>query len=106
MYNHAQDRPFSPPPESKLPIDHPDYSPAIHCAPKRLFADARPKRKKPAADTLSRKKARQRSPSLSADEGDDVGEFRPLKLDFGPEKRAGTQTLDQEFRDAGESVSL
>ncbi|KAF8798440.1 hypothetical protein BYT27DRAFT_7050240, partial [Phlegmacium glaucopus] len=40
LYNYAQDRPFSPPPESQLPIDHPDYSPAIHCTPKRLFANA------------------------------------------------------------------
>ena len=107
LYNHAQDRPFSPPPESKLAIDHPDYSPAIHCTPKRLFANAHPKRRKPAVskpDTLSRKRARQRSPSLSADEDDDVGEIRPLKLDFGPEKRAGAQTLDQELKGAGESV--
>jgi len=92
LYNHAQGRPFSPPPESKLPIDHPDYSPAIHCTPKRLFAGARPKRKKPAAskkqDSPSRKRARQLSPSLSADEGD-LGEIRPLKLDFGPKKGAG-----------------
>lgn len=106
LYNHAQDRPFSPPPESKLAIDHPDYSPAIHCTPKRLFSDARPKRKKPSTskpDVLSSKRARQRSPSLSADE-DDVGEIRPLKLDFGPGKRAGAQTLDQELKDAGEST--
>jgi len=106
LYNHAQDRPFSPPPESKLDVDHPDYSPAIHCIPKRLFVDARPKRKKPATskqNTLSQKRARQRSPSFSADEGD-VGEIRPLKLDFGPKKRAGVQTLDQELRDAGESI--
>jgi len=102
LYNHAQDRPFSPPPESKLAVDHPDYSPAIHCIPKRLFVDARPKRKKPATskqNALSQKRARQRSPSFSADEGD-VGEIRPLKLDFGPKKRAGVQTLDQELRDA------
>ncbi|KAF8800866.1 hypothetical protein BYT27DRAFT_6821446 [Phlegmacium glaucopus] len=30
LYSYVQGRPFSPPPESKLPIDHPDYSPAIH----------------------------------------------------------------------------
>ena len=107
LYDHAQDRPFSPPPESKLAVDHPDYSPAIHCIPKRLFVDACPKRKKPAVskqNTLSQKRARQRSPSFSADEGD-VSEIRPLKLDFGSKKRAGVQTLDQELRDAGESLS-
>jgi hypothetical protein len=105
LYNHAQDRPFSPPPESKLDIDHPDYSPSIHCIPKRLFPEAhskRKKQKKPSIsskkqDPLSRKRARQRSPSLSADE-DDVGEIRPLKLDFGSAKKraGGGPTLDQE----------
>ena len=103
LYNHAQDRPFSPPPESKLAIDHPDYSPSIHCIPKRLFPEAhqkRKKQKKPSTtskqDPLTRKRARQRSPSLSADEVD-VGEIRPLKLNFGPKKRAGGgPTLDQE----------
>jgi hypothetical protein len=110
LYNHAQDRPFSPPPESKLAIDHPNYSPAIHCTPKRLFVDAHPKRQKSAAsekDTLTRKRARQRSPSFSfSDDEGAVGEIRPLKLNFGPEKRAGAQTSDQELKDAGESVSL
>jgi len=102
LYNHAQDRPFSPPPESKLAIDHPDYSPSIHCAPKRLFPDAYSKRKKKPStsskrDPVSRKRARQRSPSLSADEAD-VGEIRPKKLNFGQgKKRAGGSTLDQEL---------
>lgn len=95
LYNHAEDRPFSPPLESKLPVDHPDYSPDIHCIPKRLFVDARPKRKKPAT-SKSQKRARHCSPSFSADEGD-IGEIRPLKLDFGLEKGAGAQTLDQEL---------
>ena len=98
LYNHAQDRPFSPPPESKLAIDHPDYSPSIHCTPKRLFPAAHSKRKKPSTaskqDPLTRKRARQRSPSLSADE-DEVGEIRPLKLDFGTKKRV-RPTVDQE----------
>lgn len=111
LYNHAQDRPFSPPPESKLDIDHPDYSPSIHCIPKRLFSDAHPKskkkkkQKKPSTpskkrDLPSRKRARQRSPSLSDDGGDDVGKIRPLKLDFGSEKKravgGGGPILDQE----------
>ena len=114
LYNHAQDRPFSPPPESKLAIDHPDYSPSIHCVPKRLFPHAHSKKKKQKKtstatkkqDSLSRKRARQRSPSLSADE-DGVGEIRPLKLDFGSEKKRVRDgpTLDQEkLWDAGKSV--
>lgn len=37
-------------------------------------------------------------PSLSDDEGDDIGDIRPLKLDFGSEKKraGGGPTLDQE----------
>ena len=94
LYNHAQDRPFSPPPESKLAVDHPDYSPAMHCTPKRLFADVLPKKKKSATSKLPRKRARQRSPSLSADE-DDVGEIRPLKLNFTAEEKAGASTTQR-----------
>ena len=44
--------------------------------------------------------------SVRCADGGDVGEFRPLMLDFGPEKRANTQTLDQELRGAGKSVFL
>ena len=110
LYNHAQDRPCSPPPESKLSIDHPDYSPSIHCIPKRLFSDTLSKRKKQKkASTaaskkqdpqqLSRKRTRQRSPSLSDDDEDCVGEIRPLKLNFGSGKKRATggSSLDQEI---------
>ena len=88
LYNHAEDRPFSPPPESKLAIDHPDYSPSIHCVPKRLFPEAHSKRKKP--------RARQRSSlSSSADEAaSDGSDIRPLKLDFGQET---SPSLDEEL---------
>jgi len=109
LYNHAQDRPFSPPPESKLAIDHPDYSPSIQCIPKRLFSDTLSKRKKQKKASiaaskkqdpqqLTRKRARQRSPSLSDDDEDGVGEIRPLKLNFGSGKKraAGGSSLDQE----------
>ncbi|KAF8813059.1 hypothetical protein BYT27DRAFT_7251286 [Phlegmacium glaucopus] len=115
---YAQDRPFPPHSESELPIDHPDYSPIFHCTPQHLFADARPKRKKHVTskqDTPSHspvevafwsiKRAGQHLPSLNTDEGN-LDEIRPLKLDFGPGKTAGTQTLDQELRLAEEPVSL
>jgi hypothetical protein len=112
LYNHAENRPYSPPPESKLPIDHPDYSPAINCTPKLLFPETRRttarKGKKPAASTRSRV-ARKRSPSLSGDEADaDGADIRPKKLNFGaaPEKKANVQTLDQELKNAGEPLSL
>ena len=114
LYNHAEDRPLSPPPQSKLAIDHPDYSPSIRCIPKRLFADTisrRKKEKKKKSSTATYKtrdfshhpwkKARKRSPSLSNDEenDDDVGEIRPLKLDFGSGKKkvdASGSSLDRE----------
>jgi hypothetical protein len=116
LYNHAEGRPFSPPPESKLPIDHPDYSPSVRCSPKRLFSDTikeRKKEKKAAAAAakkqkrqLSRKKARRRSSSLSDsdddkdddDDDDDDDEIRPLKLDFGSRKKsaAGGSSLARE----------
>ena len=113
LYNHAENRPFSPPAASKLPLDHPDYSPALNCAPKLLFPEARRgkgKGKKLAALVpAARGKKRARSPSvISGDEGDE--EVQPIKLNFGgPDKKAkvnNTKTLDQEFKSAGEPLSL
>ncbi|PFH47981.1 hypothetical protein AMATHDRAFT_6242 [Amanita thiersii Skay4041] len=37
LYNHAKRRPLSPPPQSKLPPDHPDYTPDMRCPPRLLF---------------------------------------------------------------------
>jgi len=111
LYNHAENRPFSPPPASKLPLDHPDYSPALNCAPKLLFPEARRGRargKKPvAAVPAARGRKRARSPSVGGDEGDQ--EIRPIKLNFGPDKKTkvnNTKTLDQEMMSAGEPLSL
>jgi hypothetical protein len=109
LYNHAADRPLSPPPASLLPIDHPEYSPPIHCTPKLLF---------PAAHRNLRSKKKARSPSLSGDELEEAG-IRPQKLDFGKaehkddKKKDGkkpraqrVQTLDQELKAAGDDVFL
>ncbi|KAF9457680.1 hypothetical protein BDZ94DRAFT_1272600 [Collybia nuda] len=41
LYNHNKDRPLSPSANSRLPIDHPDFSPSTHCPPKLLFPEAR-----------------------------------------------------------------
>ena len=97
-FNHAEGRPLSPTPESKLPIEHPDYSPSLFCPPKLLFADARGKKGKKAATAkaTSRSKARVRSPSFSSDEGE-AAAIRPMKLTFGV-----GQTLDQELKTVGE----
>ncbi|KAF8960407.1 hypothetical protein BDZ97DRAFT_1833447 [Flammula alnicola] len=109
LYNHAEDRPYSPPPASKLPIEDPDYSPAVTCTPKLLFPAARrnTKGKKAAAAAIRTKsKKRARSPSLSGDEAQ-AAEIRPLKLNFGePEKKKNVQTLDQELKTAGEPLSI
>jgi hypothetical protein len=115
LYNHEEDRPYSPPPASRLPIEHPDYSPAMNCSPKLLFPEARRgkgKGKKPASNAPATKsKKRARSPTLSGDEADeDAQEIRPMKLDFGgPDKKLkinNTKTLDQELKSAGEPLSL
>ncbi|KAF9479879.1 hypothetical protein BDN70DRAFT_806253 [Pholiota conissans] len=115
LYNHAENKPLPPPAASLLPIEHPDYSPPVHCTPKLLFPAARRNlRGKNAAP-----KSRARSPSLSGDElnGADI---KPKKLDFGKAANSGkstkpkqakkdkaqTQTLDQELKTAGEEVFL
>ncbi|KIM38027.1 hypothetical protein M413DRAFT_448069 [Hebeloma cylindrosporum] len=112
LFNHAENRPFSPPPASKLPLDHPDYSPALNCAPKLLFPEARRGKgrgKKPAgAAPAARGKKRARSPSVVGDDADE--EIRPIKLNFGgPDKKAkvnNTKTLDLELKSAGETLTL
>ncbi|KDR66625.1 hypothetical protein GALMADRAFT_259146 [Galerina marginata CBS 339.88] len=113
LYNHAEDRPYSPPPASKLPLDHPDYSPAIHCTPKLLFADARRgarkgpsklakgKATRPRATKAGSKRRRSPSPGLSDDEDDGAKDIRPMKLAFG----ASATTLAQELKDVGEVLS-
>ncbi|KAF6752946.1 hypothetical protein DFP72DRAFT_432173 [Ephemerocybe angulata] len=45
MYNHVEDRPLTPPPNSKLPVEHPLYSPDPTIKPKLLFPEAHKKRK-------------------------------------------------------------
>lgn len=45
MYNHAKNRPLSPPPNSKLPIEDPLFSPDPSCKPRLLFPEAHKKRK-------------------------------------------------------------
>ncbi|CAA7268635.1 unnamed protein product [Cyclocybe aegerita] len=116
LYNHAKDRPYSPPPASKLPIDDPDFSPAMHCTPKLLFPEARHKKGKKVAPKAAPTKSRKRSPSLSEDDGDadEAAAIRPTKLNFGePSKtkskqgsaETNVQTLDLEFKTAGEPLS-
>ncbi len=120
LYDHAAGRARSPPPASLLPIEHPEYSPAIHCTPKMLFPAARrsarakgksttaattspkmlgSKAKGGATATAKAKGRRARSPSLSGDELDPE-DLRPRKLAFGK------RTLGEELVSAGEPLAL
>jgi len=95
-YNHAEGRPLSPPPASKLPIDHADYSPSEACPPKRLFRRKDVKNAGPGYMTRSR--AKQRSLSSSSNEGAGSGlEIRPKKLDF---KESGNKSPGKRTRQA------
>ncbi|PPQ84804.1 hypothetical protein CVT25_015169 [Psilocybe cyanescens] len=120
LYNHHAGRAYSPPPESKLPIDDPDYSPAMHCPPKLLFPEARRAKGKGKAKPATSARNRRRSPSLSGDEEEgeeeEIRVIRPKLLDFGPpktqmlqkkaQKQMQTQTLEQELKSAGEPLSI
>lgn len=113
LYDHAKNRPLSPPPSSLLPIEHPDYSPDMGCKPTVLFPNAR-KVKRPAAakgeseggagaPTALRRSPRRKSMIRSSDdeggpkpraeeedEDDEEDIIRPRKLDFGlPKNVAG-----------------
>ena len=105
MYDHKNKRPLSPSSKSWLPVEHPDFSPSIHCPPKLLFPEARGRRtrkesKKPqnlgqelenalqkerGQNQNVKKGRRERSLSWSDDEGDvqlEQGRIVPTKLNF------------------------
>ncbi|KDQ31757.1 hypothetical protein PLEOSDRAFT_1110937 [Pleurotus ostreatus PC15] len=41
LYDHANNRPLPPDPDSLLPVEHPDYTGDLTCPPKLLFPQAR-----------------------------------------------------------------
>ena len=87
MYNQATNRPISPPRGSRLPVEHPAFSPDPSCPPKLLFPEAHKRR------NTAKGKAKAKGGN-----GDDV--FKggdPVK----PRSRGAT-TLDKELRKAGE----
>lgn len=121
LFNHASGRPFSPPPASKLPVDHPDYSPSIHITPKLLFPQA-PRKSRPSGKTkVADPPKRKTRASAWSDEEDVFGgaddaegaDIKPLKLNFGEVKGKGksaakagpAKTLAQELKNAGEKVA-
>ncbi|EDR10237.1 uncharacterized protein LACBIDRAFT_293531 [Laccaria bicolor S238N-H82] len=87
LYNPITNRPISPPRGSKLPVEHPAFSPDPSCPPKLLFPEAHKRR------TAAKGKAKAKGGN-----GDDVfGGGDPVK----PRSRGAT-TLDKELRKAGE----
>lgn len=101
-YNHAEGRPLSPPPASRLPIDHPEYSPSEACAPKRLFR--RKNEKSPGPGYMTRSRTKQRSLSSSSNEGaESVLELRPKKLDF---RESGNKSPGKRTRGAAGNLLM
>ncbi|KAG6867216.1 hypothetical protein C0993_005592 [Termitomyces sp. T159_Od127] len=91
LYDHERKRPRSPSARSRLPFEHPDYSPDAHCVPKVLFPMApRKSRARLPAKTLEeelkngkRKRSVSVSGSGSEDDDEDEGDMiMPKKLDF------------------------
>ncbi|KAK2467213.1 hypothetical protein APHAL10511_000762 [Amanita phalloides] len=67
LYNHAKKRALSPPPESLLPPEHPDYSPDMRCPPRVLFptrpSKSKSHRKRDCLPELPTTPTRSRGPS-------------------------------------------
>ncbi|KAF8066866.1 hypothetical protein FPV67DRAFT_1670339 [Lyophyllum atratum] len=106
LYDHERGRPQSPSSRSKLPAEHPDFSPGAHCPPKMLFPPAAPRKGRQqrqsarvtgrhaeksrggqrslAEEMRGRSRKRERSFSGSGSEGEEEQEERiaPTKLDF------------------------
>ncbi|KIK07580.1 hypothetical protein K443DRAFT_673170 [Laccaria amethystina LaAM-08-1] len=85
MYNLAKNRPISPPRGSKLPVEHPAFSPDPSCPPKLLFPEAH----------KGRNAAKAKAKGGNSDNVFGGGD--PVK----PRSR-GANTLDKELKKAGE----
>ncbi|KAG6872552.1 hypothetical protein C0995_008896 [Termitomyces sp. Mi166 len=96
LYDHERNRPRSPSALSRLPVEHPDYSPDSRCVPKVLFPMA-PRKSQRASTRLPGKtlgeelqvRNRGRSVSVSGSDSEEEGEdgeerdmIVPKKLDF------------------------
>jgi len=95
LYDHERGRPISPSTRSRLPIEHPDFSPSQHCPPKLLFPRARTSKRKPTTpqkktleQELRKSERRRRSVTVSGSEseGEDEKPIVAKKLDFTEEK--------------------
>ncbi|TFK18449.1 hypothetical protein FA15DRAFT_627880 [Coprinopsis marcescibilis] len=100
MFDHLKNRPLSPPPNSKLPVDDPLFSPDPTCKPRLLFPEAHKKRK-------ARKQPMPRAQAKDSDaESDNEDAFGSIKAPvFGKGKKNNRLTLDAELRKAAASAS-
>ncbi|KAL0958518.1 hypothetical protein HGRIS_000660 [Hohenbuehelia grisea] len=82
LYDHVNNRPLSPDPDSRLPPEHPDYSGDLSCPPTVLFPEAHraQKRRRPgnAKDGHART-AQSSKRNAVVDPFDDSPEPRPLR---------------------------
>lgn len=110
LYDHAKNRPLSPPPTSLLPIEHPDFSPDMGCKPTVLFPNARKGKRSAAtigeqtgAPAAVRRSPRRKKVIIGDSEGeggpdsgvadeDEEASIKPRKLDFGLPKNAMGKT--------------
>ncbi|KAG6819783.1 hypothetical protein H0H93_008698 [Arthromyces matolae] len=84
LYDHERNRARSPSARSRLPIEHPEYSPDPHCPPKVLFPQAPRKSRRGEGENEMRVQKQQRLVSVSrSDSGqEDEEEDRPKNPDF------------------------
>ncbi|KAG6914656.1 hypothetical protein DXG01_016099 [Tephrocybe rancida] len=100
LYDHERGRPRSPSARSQLPIEHPDFSPDPHCAPKLLFPAAprkpqRPQRKGPGLKTLDEElRGRKRGRSVSVSRSESGSDVDDGEEEAGEERRVKLKKLD------------
>ncbi|RXW23980.1 hypothetical protein EST38_g1891 [Candolleomyces aberdarensis] len=98
MYNHAKSRPLSPPPNSKLPVEHPEFSPDPSCRPTLLFPEAHKKRKTKKAAAASSAKRSNRGKGNDSEDEDESLEQTLTRGRVKQPKFAKALTLDAELK--------
>lgn len=98
MFNHAKNRPLSPPPNSKLPVEHPEFSPDPSCKPTLLFPEAHKKRKAKKAAPASSSKRSKRAKDSDSEDGDEDLEKKLTKGRVKQPNFGRALTLDAELK--------
>ncbi|KAH6885550.1 hypothetical protein BKA70DRAFT_1337761 [Coprinopsis sp. MPI-PUGE-AT-0042] len=73
MYDHTKGRPVTPPPNSKLPVTNPLFSPDPTCKPRLLFPEAHKKRNKVKAAKAAAGGKTKKKPVVVESDSDDAG---------------------------------